>query len=226
MILTTSSPPTKKQSPYIWASWLSPLLAGSSHCHWGTWFQANYKFEKDTDDDFLQDWTARHERLLHQRANVLEEEGYTVYLEDENAFRILGGDKRTTVAGKADIVAIRDDQVVVEDCKTGKKRQSDINQVLTYMLLLPAPGGAQHCRGKQLEGRLVYGGGDIFDISSNMLTPDFKAHFRELVQAVSDSKPARTVPSEGECKFCKASGYCSERVSSESPQEQGEHDLF
>ncbi len=220
----TPFPPKKKEAPYIWVTWLTPLLAGSSFCQWAAWFQSNYTFEKPQPD--LSDWTVKHGRLLNKRVQKLEDEGYKVYIEDENKFTLTGQDGFTKVAGKADIVAIKGNQIIVEDCKTGQKRNSDVMQVLVYMLLLSAPGGVSHCKGKKLDGRLIYGE-EIIDIPSETLDQVFKDSFRETVHLVSASIAPRKVPSFKECQYCKISSqYCPERILFQEQSNQEEHDLF
>jgi len=222
----TIAPPVLKNAPYIWVTWLAPLLTGSSHCQWAAWFQSNYKFVKETDDSFLANWTANHEALLQDRADYLEEQGYEVFLEGANSFQIKGSDGRTLISGKADIVAIKGDEVIVEDCKTGRKKDSDPAQVLLYMLLLPAPGGPVHCRKKKMSGRLVYQD-EIFDIENDALDSEFKDNFRNLVHRISAKEPARKAPSLAECIFCKVSAlYCAERQNTPNTSEDEEHDLF
>ncbi len=223
----TIAPPVLKDAPYIWVTWLAPLLAGNKHCQWATWFQANYKFQKEPDSGFLEGWAANHEALLQDRADYLESKGYKVFLEEENLFKIKGSDKRTIISGKADIVAVKGDEIIVEDCKTGKKKDSDPAQVLLYMLLLPAPGGPKHCYKKQLSGRLVYQD-ELIDIPSDLLDNEFKDNFRNLVCRVSSKEPARKAPSLRECRYCKISNsYCNERKDIESTSDdKEEHNLF
>jgi hypothetical protein len=60
----------------------------------------------------------------------LEAEGYTVYGEGENWFEVVGRSFAVKVVGKPDILAIREHQAVVENCKTGRKKNSDLYQVL------------------------------------------------------------------------------------------------
>lgn len=214
----------ERNTPYIWVTWLSSLMTGESNCMWATWFQANYKFDKSSGD--LNNWKIKHTRLLNKRIGKLEAEGFKVYVEDENKFTITGKNGITKVAGKADIVAIKGKQIIVEDCKTGKKKNSDLTQVLIYMMLLPAPGGAPHCRGKKLEGRLVYSD-ESMDIPSSMIDQDFKGSFRELVYTVSNRQPARKVPSPRECKFCKIpKDICTERAKAQPTNVYEQHDLF
>ena len=32
-----------REQPYIWATWVSRLLAGESLCEWAGWFRAHYQ---------------------------------------------------------------------------------------------------------------------------------------------------------------------------------------
>lgn len=223
---SSASPAIRKDSTYIWVTWLTSLLAGSSSCQWAAWFQANHKFDKQESD--MSEYRIKHGRLLDRRVEELKAEGYKVYVEDENSFKIVGQDNKTaTVAGKADIVAIKGEQVIVEDCKTGKKKDADLIQVLAYMMLLPLRGGPSHCRGKTLRGRLIYGE-EIIDVPSSLLDQDFKDSFRKMVEISSGKQTARKSPSERECKYCKISrDYCPERVEPmEYSEEEADHGLF
>ena len=74
-----------------------------------------------------------------------------MYAEDHNKFSLPG--KAATLGGVADIVAVRGDEGLIVDCKSGKQRDSDAFQVLAYMLVLPCthkacnpPGPPAGCR--------------------------------------------------------------------------------
>jgi hypothetical protein len=121
-------------------------------------------------------------------------------------------------------LAIRDQQVWVEDCKTGRKKNSDLYQALLYMLLLPL--SHPQCRGLQLQGRVIYPDGAI-DISSEQVNEAFRAQFREAIALLSSDTPIRKVPSYQECRYCDISAqYCSDRVDEKHDQALGEHNLF
>ena len=82
------------------------------------------------------------------------------------------GDK-IYIADRPDIIAIKDDWVIVEDCKSGKKRKSHRYQVLLYMLLLRhADNTKEQCKNRQILGRLIYPD-EIEDISSIYLDQTF-----------------------------------------------------
>ena len=221
-----NNPATKKDTPYIWVTWLTPFLSGESHCQWSAWFQSNYKFSKLESNFDFEDWNLKHSRLVNQRAESLDGQGFDVYVEDANSFVITGKDGVTKVAGKPDIVAIKDNQAIVEDCKTGKRKTSDIMQVLTYMLLLKAPGSPEHCKNINFDGRLVYND-VVMDIDQSLFDEEFKADFKKIVTTVSSTVPAKKSPSLRECKYCKISTeYCPERVKEKPPEDFGGHDLF
>lgn len=215
----------KRAVPYIWVTWLSPLLAGENHCEWSVWLQANYYLAREQSN--LSDWIPQHNRLLNKRVDELENQGFQVYIEGQNSFTIIGQRIHTKVAGKPDIVAIKDSKVIVEDCKTGQLKNSHAIQILLYMLLLPLKGGAEHCSNADLDGRLVYSDRSV-DIDSSILTDEFKDDIKRLVGNVSNSKPARKVPSLYECRYCRVSKYCSAKIEEAEIQSSKEidHELF
>ena len=147
-----------------------------------------------------------------------------MYVEGENWFEIVGRQHAIKIAGKPDLIAIRDEQIWVEDCKTGRKKNSDLYQELLYMLLLLL--SHPKCRGMQLQGRLVYPDGAI-DISNEQVDEAFKAQFREAITLLSSTAPVRKVPSFQEFRYCDISGtYCPERIESNQSEDTDEHDLF
>jgi hypothetical protein len=162
--------------------------------------------------------------LLDDRLSDIQIQDFTVFVEGENWFEVTGKRHSIKVSGKPDILAVRDGQVWVEDCKTGKKKTSDLYQVLLYMLLLPL--SHPKCRGVKLEGRLVYPDA-VMEISSDQVNEEFKARFRETIATLSSTDPVRKVPSFQECRYCDISAqYCSERVDAKPAQGLENHDLF
>src|SRR5262249_48627457 len=126
-----------RKTPYVWATWITKLLAQENHCEWAAWFQANHQsYEKAPSDFPFNQWKEDHAKMVEEQAAALRADGYTVYVEDENAFK-LQGKNGCTLAGKADLVAVRNGHVIVIDCKTGQQRASDQQQVLIYMWGLP-----------------------------------------------------------------------------------------
>ncbi len=214
---------TERDKPYIWVTWLTKLMAGENQCRWASWFKAHNTYEKLPSDFDLAKWTAEHNDLLQKRRTELELQGFTVYLEDQNSFKIAGKDD-ITVSGKADIVAIRGDDAYVEDCKTGKQKHSDAMQVLTYMLVLPV--AAAHCKDLTLNGRVVYQD-SIVDIPASKLDEGFKNRFKRMVHAVGGSDALKKAPSWGECRWCDIpKAECPERIDSRPTATAEDHDLF
>jgi len=198
-----------RANPYVWATWLSKQLAGEEACRWKLWFRANHTYERIPSGFDVARWTADHTQLLHDRALDLRAQGYTVYLEGQNEFRLRGANG-ATLAGKADIVAVKGDSAFVVDCKTGKERNSDKLQVLLYMLALPH--GPAHCRGRRLGGEVQYREA-VVPIAAAKVDDGFRLMVKEAMDiAAAAQAPART-PSASECRFCDVTGAdCPERV--------------
>src|SRR5262245_55952002 len=125
-----------RKTPYVWTTWITKLLAQENHCVWASWFQAHYQYEKAASDFALEQWRAEHSQMVAELAAALRADGYTVYVEDENSFKVQNKNG-VTLSGKSDLVAVRDEHVIVIDCKTGQRRASDEQQVLIYMRMLP-----------------------------------------------------------------------------------------
>jgi hypothetical protein len=218
----------KRDQIFVWPTWISKLVAGEENCFWKYWFKAHYKCDKKSGDFNLTKWTIEHTKLLRKRVKELERLGYTVTIEDQNSFRFdlivkpQEGDHRKiykdggdiVISGKADIVAIKGDENIVEDCKTGNPKVSDHIQVLIYMLLLPL--SIEKFKNQKFLGRIVYK-----DNMPNVDIPiktyedeDLKREIWDTIKLIAgDEENCRKVPSMNECKRCDITcENCKERV--------------
>ena len=213
-----------RTDPYIWVTWLTKLLSGESQCEWSSWFRAHHKDYDRVPSDFnIAAWTVEHNDLVRERRETLRDEGYEVFVEDENAFRRTG-QTGIVVSGKPDILAIRDGVGVLEDCKTGRPRTSDQLQVLVYMLLLPI--GNPRCSGIELSGRVMYKSGSV-EIPAEGLDGGFRERFVQLVRKVGGDKPLAKAPSWSECRYCDIGpSDCLYRVQEAPESADAETDLF
>jgi len=201
--------PSERSNPFIWVSWLSKLMAGEKQCEWASWFRSHFIWDKLPSGLDVAKWTADHAQLLRARKAELEAEGFTVYAEDQNSFKLVG-QAGIEVSGKPDLVAIRGSEAYVEDCKTGTPRHSDHFQVLVYMLALPHVEGPW--KGRKLDGRIIYGD-TVVDVPAWKIDADIKELFRKTVLIIGEREPARKVPSWGECRYCDISqADCPERI--------------
>lgn len=213
----------QRSQPYIWVSWISKLMGGDNQCQWAAWFRAHYKHDKLPSDFDTAKWTAGHNQLLRTRTKELKDEGFEVYIEDQNSFKIESS-RGFTLSGKADIVAIKGDNGFVEDCKTGSQKAADSMQVIIYMLSLPV--ATTHCKGLTLEGRVVYKDA-IVEVPSSKVDDGLKSLFKETVRLVGDPDEPEKIPSWGECRWCDISkADCPMRVDVEPTAAADAHDLF
>lgn len=208
-------PTTKRDSVYTWVTWLTPLLAGDDQCEWKAWLQSNFKITKIVRDFDSAAWAAQHNDMVNARIAALTADGWLCFLENQNSFTLKG--EHVTLAGKPDIVAVRDDLAKVIDCKTGKRKDGDYQQVLVYLMVLPLTCAA--VRGKRLSGELQYKDGAI-GVDPEELTPAVKERIVGLIRKMGDPSPARRVPSFRECMFCDVSrGDCPDRIEKTRPTE-------
>ena len=76
-------------------------------------------------------YNLRHTELLRQCAQEYLERGYLVTVERQNEFWIhLAG---ATISGRADVLATRDDQLVIIDTKAARPSQAHEIQVMLCM---------------------------------------------------------------------------------------------
>ena len=215
---------TRRDNSYIWVTWITGLLSADKHCEWAAWFRAHYQgFAKVPSDFNLAAWKAAHGEMVRSRADELRAGGWTVYVEDQNKFSLAG--KAATLGGVADIVAVQGDEGLVVDCKSGKQRDSDAFQVLTYMLVLPYTHKA--CKDVTLAGEVQYRDTSL-PIEAGQLTDELRWLIRGVIERVSGPEPLAKVPSLSECRFCDLTvADCPERVE-QSPAggESVTHDLF
>lgn len=92
------------------------------------------------------------------------------------------------------------------------------------MLLLPL--SHPKCRGRQVQGRLVYPDGAI-DISPEQVDEAFKTQFREAIATLSSTIRPRKVPSFRECRYCDVpTQCCQERAENDLYRQPEQHNLF
>jgi hypothetical protein len=201
----------RRGGPYVYVTWLTKLLAGGDRCVWSAWFKANFKYDKRPDETFdLAAWTTEHNLLVTEQAATLRAEGWRVTLEDQNAFRLQG--RGCVLAGKPDLLAIRDDELLILDVKTGKPRDADWWQILIYLFALPLVGAVAPRR----SGRVVYKTHAI-DVAGEELSQPRREQIIALLRELS-GPPMATAPSARECGFCDISDAdCRERVHAAAP---------
>jgi CRISPR/Cas system-associated exonuclease Cas4 (RecB family) len=202
--------------PYVYVTWLAKLLGGHS-CLWSAWFKAHFKYEKfETMGEQLAEWNRDHSAMMRGRVQELEENGWTVTTEDQNAFKLKGKD--AIVAGKPDIVATmpgldgKPGHMLVVDGKTGREREADYWQVLIYLFALPF-SRPDLTDAHTLEGEVHYKVGDKrVPVPMAALSDERRDDIVRMVKTIAASTPPRRAPSRHECQRCNI-GFadCPER---------------
>ena len=205
-----------REQPYIWATWLSRLLAGESSCEWAGWFRAHYQDWVKPPSDFDQSrWMMDHTALVNEARESREKMGYTVYTENQNSFRLRGA--TATLAGKPDLIAVKGNDAVIIDAKTGRPSPHHSVQVLTYMYAVPK--ALPEYRDTEFRGHIIYPDGNV-QIPVSGLDRQFIDRLGSLIRRLADETPARRVPSASECRFCDITiADCSERVEDETKED-------
>ena len=201
--------PQTREHPYIWATWLSRLLAGEAHCEWAGWFRAHYRDWTKPPSDFDQArWTADHTALVNEARKSREALGYEVSTENQNSFRLRGA--TATLAGKPDLIAVKGNDLVVIDAKTGRSSPHHSIQVMIYQYAVPR--ALEEYRGTELRGHVIYPDGNV-QIPASGVDRKFIDRLGGLIRRLADETPARKVPSPAECRWCDITGEdCNDKI--------------
>ena len=201
----------KRETPYIWVTWLTKLLVGENSCEWAAWFKANHEsssWAKTPSNFDSASWQLGHTALLNRIRQTAEEEGKVVFTESQNHFSLRG--RTATLGGKPDLITVSGEHGMIIDAKTGQPSPSHHVQLLLYMYAIPR--SLRQYKGIDFEGKVVYPDHEAY-IPSFALDDTFIDNFSELIQRLASHDPARKVPSKLECSFCNiTSADCAERV--------------
>src|SRR4051812_20477199 len=193
--------------PFVYATWIVGILAGEQECVYAPWFKSTHKYTKRDDGTFnLAAWTADHTALLKERRDELVADGWRVRVENENAFRLKGA--AALLAGKPDLIALKDGTARIVDIKTGQVRNKDWWQTLVYMFAVPKCW--PELAGMAFEGEVRYRTHGI-PINGRELTPERVRAIADAIKAVSAQTAPAPQPSAAECRFCDV-GDCTARV--------------
>ena len=205
----------KKGNPYFWVTWVTKILAGENECRWAAWFKSRYSYDKYDDGSFdSAAWSAEHSAMVNKRAAELIKQGWSVYVEGENEFKLVG--ETATIAGKPDIVAVKGKKVLVVDCKSGKRRDSDWWQVLTYMFALSKARKDLLPAGRfEMRGEVAYKAGVVAEVEWSDLAAGRELQIIKAIRELAGDE-AKRVPSARECRYCNIGpGDCPARVTDE-----------
>ncbi|MQF48319.1 PD-(D/E)XK nuclease family protein [SAR202 cluster bacterium AC-647-N09_OGT_505m] len=210
--------PTPRSSPWVTITQLKRLLVGESQCEWASWFMAHYQRAPDeympSDFDTAQ-YNMNHTALMRVVRARLEGDGYEVFSEGQNDFRLLGRTGAYLV-GRPDFVAVRDTTGLIVDAKTGQPRDSDSAQVLLYMWAVPR--ALNQYSEIRFSGQLAYQTHTV-DIPDSSINDSFSSNFGSLIQRVISPEPAMRIPSGSECRFCNITkANCEQRIDWQTPE--------
>lgn len=201
---------TARPAPYVWVTSITGHLGSEKLCLYAPWLRAHFRYDAINDGHFNRaTWTADHGAMVQARAAELRADGWAVRLEGENQFRLVG-QTGTILGGKPDIVAIRGDEALVDDCKTGKQRHGDYFQVLLYLYALPKCFG--DLKGKRLSGGVVYKTQRV-PVQPEELNAVRREQIFGLLRSVGGDTPQAARPSAEECGRCDIGpADCPQRI--------------
>jgi len=203
--------PVKRQTPYIWVTWLTRLLVGEHCCEWGAWFKTQHEgssWAKIPQSFDLTRWQVEHTNLVRELRAQLLAEGKVVFIEGQNSFVLRGNS--ASIGGKPDLIATAGGKGLILDAKTGKHSPAHHVQVMVYMYAVPRV--LQQFKGINFDGRVVYKD-KVVDIPGSAIDEKFIENLSGLVKRLSSPHPAVKVPNTVECGFCEITkADCPERA--------------
>ena len=201
----------RRDENYLYVTWLSRLMSGENQCAWGPWFKAHFEgYEKAPSDFQVATWQMEHNDLLQSLAAERRALGETCFRERQNRFTVRVS-PTMLMSGVPDLVTVSPHgEVTVFDAKTGSPHQSDLVQVMLYMLGL---GSTPLHKGKRLAGCVVYRSSERATIPAEAITPEFKQRARSYANLLDADTPPPRTPSAGDCRFCGIAGSeCADRI--------------
>jgi hypothetical protein len=208
----------KRQSPYIWVTWLSRLLVGEECCEWAAWFKAQHEgssYAKMPNSLNMPVWQMEHTSLINEIRARLEAEGNTVFTEGQNSFVLRG--QSAALGGKPDLIATVNGKGLIIDAKTGKHSPAHHIQVMVYMYA--APRVLRQFKGIEFDGQVIYKDKKI-DIPASAIDQKFIENLSNLIKRLSSPHPPHKVANPVECGFCEITkADCPERVAGEETQQ-------
>ena len=203
--------PSRRESTYVWVTWVNRLLSGEDYCEWSSWFRANYEgnsYKKEPSNFDTAKWHIEHTALLLKTRQKFENDGYEVFIQNQNRIRLQG--QTAMLSGVPDLIGLSGSTGVVVDVKTGQPSPSHSTQVLMYMYALEKHDS--RFKDVSVEGRIVYSDHDVF-IPAGSVTEKFVSSLGSLMRRLSSEIPAVKVPSEQECAYCPITTEdCEERI--------------
>ncbi len=206
----------ERKKPYIWVTWLTPLLAGEDSCEWKTWLKAHYQGWRKMPSDFdSAKWNENHTALLNQLRDEYRAKCGTLLMEGQTKWQIEG--KTAIVAGKMDLLTLNPNWII--DAKTGKPKNSHVIQMKIYLLAVEM-GALPGISGK-FQAVLRY-----TDHEREIPSVDdvFRERFFALVRRIGAKDALSTVPSLSECRFCDIAD-CPDRIDQVVPAEIPDEDI-
>ena len=192
-----------RDKPYIWVTWLSPLLAGNSSCQFAAWFKAHWKgYEKQPSDFNSAAWNERHTTLLNEAQEWAR--AFKNYVTHEREKDIVVFGKYATVGGMIDLLVELTDCYLVIDAKGGQVKDKDVSQVKLYMYLLgliKGVSGELLFADKPIKG-VVYYASHNTPIPTSAIDQSFISRVNEQIRLTARPDPLPKDPSPRECKFC------------------------
>lgn len=204
----------RRDKPYIYVTWISPLLLGSNSCKWAAWHRTHFRLTKTSDFNSVKH-NLKHTALRNRLLDELKGKGCGIWVEKE----LFWDRPRAVIAGRVDAIAVKGDQGMVFEVKSGREKISDKVQLMIYMWLLPRV--LKRFQNVLFEGMLVYPDKRI-KVSSAELDEEFSKILTDFIVDLIEVEPDRKYPNVWECNYCNIT-ECDERIKEKEAEEPSDY---
>src|SRR5437899_11533953 len=97
----------RRDGTFVWATWLSKLMAGEISCEWAPWFRSHFQRYSKAPSDFDQaTWRIKHTRCLRDLRVERETAGDQIFIEGQTQFYFERRDTGLLLSGRPDLIGI------------------------------------------------------------------------------------------------------------------------
>ncbi|MFQ5974805.1 MAG: Dna2/Cas4 domain-containing protein [Candidatus Hydrothermarchaeales archaeon] len=171
---------------------ISKLIVGEENCLYKIWYGMRHKEEVEEVSKELVKWKINHTNMLTNLSQSLD--GGVIRKEDWIKLDVLGG----ILIGKMDLLHIKDNEITVYDCKSGKPKEFHQLQIMIYLYMMDE---LDLYSDQELKGVLYYGRDEI-SYSLKDIPNDLPQLIERYANILLSEEPPRPIGGSS-CKWCK-----------------------
>ncbi len=198
----------RRDSGFVWVTWISKLISGDAKCYYGPWLRANYHIDSLIESDFSE-WQKEHDEVVKDRYKKYSNEDYTVSLSHKNDIA-LKNKSDNILRAKPDIIAIKKDTIIFEDVRHHKYKDYNIINLMIYLLSCK-----DHFRFRLYNEcfGIIWTPNENKKITMVDISDKFKENLSDKFHILTSDTQLDATPSPEECRYCRIpKRLCDKRI--------------